>query len=351
MVQWRCRNTIDMALDTVLHRWRLSFVAILGLLGVLGIVSTRTCAACMLQSPGPRCSATLSRLTLHAQDEPDAWWRQLLPHAAHTLSVYLSLDYLGAAPADVIYRVDVEQTTAGSRRSVTSKRITVRLDPASRGGRHSSYRIDIPYQDAPVGDLELTATRIAGGGSCDFPVSLTTTLPIVSAGPTVWPVTPRVCARAGEQPEIIFGVHNPGPGAATLSLVARASDPFGSQTFALEGQDDEVNLPPIRLGPDQARRVEVDCATFGYCLAGAQNNVELEVRSAEDNGLFLSPAVASANVVIRAPGESCASPRDWWFLLPSGVGSWIGGLTVLVAGLLWLRTTHRARRRDGTVDW
>lgn len=335
-----------MTLYSLVHRRWVSFVVILGVLVVLGVVSTRTCAACMLQSPVPRCSATFSSLTLHTQDTYDAWWRRFLPRDPYALSVYLHLDYLGSEPTATAYRVDVVQTAGGAEREVASMLINAQFDPASQDARHTSHRIDIPYQDLPDGEMELTATRTVNSSACDFPDIVETTVPIVAIGPTVWPVTPRVCAQAGEQPVVIFGVHNPGSAEATLSLVARATDPFGSQTFALAGQDDDADLPPIRLRPNQARYVQVDCTTFGYCLAGAQNDVELEVRSTEENGALLSQAIASANVVIRAPGESCVAPRDWWFLLPTSIQPAIIGLSVLVAGLVW----YRARRRHGSVQ-
>jgi hypothetical protein len=262
-------------------RWLVP-LALLGLWGLLEITSSRPCAACVLQSPPPRCAASLSSLSARAGDQPDGWWSRFAPQDAG-LPVYLNLHYLGTEPARVAYRVDIERTGSAGQ-ATAGQVIEVRFDPAAGDARHLSRRVEITADGAPTGDLRVTATRVEGDGPCDFPASVEASVAIVDSGPTVWAVTPRVCALPGERPQVSFGVRNPGPNPVSVSMVARASDPFGNQTFALGGGDDEVALPPIRLAAKEARQVRVDCATFGYCLAGAQNRVELDVRYAAGAG-------------------------------------------------------------------
>jgi hypothetical protein len=338
------------ALDPLLHYSLIAVAAVLTLGVALRLSAPRTCAACTAQSPPPRCAASLSELTLNPERSPNVWWQRLMPRSDHTLQIVLGLDHQGTTPVAVTYRIDVDDPAIDRALPAVSREISVRLGPSEADGQHATRTVAIPYAGATTDDLTVSATAIATTGNCTFPSPVVATIHFAAGAPTVWAITPRLCAQAGEHLRVLFGIHNPGATRTSYALIARAFDAFGSQTFSLDGPGDEVRLPPITLGANEARSVTVTCETLGYCLAGGQNRIELEVVPGAVNRQAFVRALAAAHVTIRHPVESCSTVDYWWVMLPPRlIGAFAGIPAVVLAGLYCLRTRRKRlidRRKD-----
>src|SRR5436305_1491492 len=103
---WRRVKQID--LHPLLHYGLIAVAALLTMGVIVKLNTARPCAACTAQSPLPRCAASLSELSLNPEQKPAVWWQRLMPRAADTLDLFLGVDHQGAAPAEVTYRIAVD---------------------------------------------------------------------------------------------------------------------------------------------------------------------------------------------------------------------------------------------------
>lgn len=289
----------------------------------------RTCYGCSVQAQPPECGVNLSAMTLHRGDTRQAWWNFLAPREDRTLHLYLGLNNnQGNIPVDYTYQVnyngDWDPAIAGQVTPITG---TGQLGPAGTRNANNTIEITVPYSTTQTGDLNVTTNVQSTNGACVFHSPASTIVRLNDAGPTVWPITPRTCPNAGTRPQINFGLRNPSDTAETYDVVARAYNPFGgsnSDQFNLNGQGAEAQLPPVEVKPGETKQIKVDCETFGYCVTGGENRVELRVRPRSGGGKQASianaqpsfDAFAWSNVTIRDPNASCPEPRDWWFLMP-----------------------------------
>lgn len=304
-------------------------------------IPARPCYACSAQTPPPLCNANMSATTVQHTDTQTAWWNVLAPRPDRTVNVYLGLNHnQGGSPATYQYQLDTggdwDPSLAGGLTPITG---TGTLGPAGSASANNTVKMTIPYSATQTGDLTITATVTSP--DCPFQSPVTTTVRLNDSGPTVWAVTPRTCPEAGDERELTFGVHNPNEDAQTYNVTARAYNPLNgsaSEQFNLNGAGSDVTLPPLTVDSDDTEEVKVSCETFGYCVTGGENRVEVQVdpmtgtAEAESDAF---EAIAWSNVTIRDPETDCAEPEDWWFIMPPFLlGSLIGipALLTLLGG-------------------
>lgn len=294
--------------------------AALAVLAFALLGNAKPCYACGSQTPPPPCGVNLSALTLKQGDDRRAFWGFLAPRQERVIHAYLGLNNNqgGGSPGysyAISYAGDWDPGVSGV---VTPTQGSGSLGPAGTKRANRTIELTIPYSDTQRGDLVITATVQSTDAQCNFQSPVTATLRLNEVGPTVWPITPRTCPQAGKKPQLIFGIRNPGAATATYSMTAAAVNPHGGSAadqFNLNGQGGQATLPALTLRPGQTKKVTVSCETFGYCLTGGENRVELRVRPASDTeGVF--EAVAWSSVTIRDPNAVCPEVEDWWFLMP-----------------------------------
>lgn len=282
--------------------------------------NAKPCYACGSQTPPPPCGVNLSALTLKQGDDRRAFWGFLAPRPERVIHAYLGLNNNQGSGSpgysyELSYAGDWDPAVSGV---VTPTQGSGRLGPAGTKAANQTIELTIPYSDTQRGDLVITAMVRSTDAQCNFQSPVTATLRLNETGPTVWPITPRTCPQAGKKPQLIFGIRNPGAATATYSMTAAAVNPHGGSAadqFNLNGQGGQAVLPALTLRPGQTKKVTVSCETFGYCLTGGENRVELRVRPASDaEGVF--EAVAWSSVTIRDPDAVCPEVEDWWFLMP-----------------------------------
>lgn len=309
-------------------------IALVGMV-LLMTATSQPCLACTAQTPPSPCGVNLSAITINQNDAKDAWWSFLAPRDERVAHVYLGLNNnKGTSNTSYTYQIayggDWDPGVAGV---VTPTVGSGQLGPAGSQGANDTIEISVPYSLTQSGNLVITATVQSSDGLCIFRTPVTTTLRLNDLGPTVWPITPRTCPKAGAKPPLTFGVRNPTDSKETYSVVARAYNPLGgtaSDQFSLNGQGATVNLEPLTLRPGQSKQVKIDCETFGYCMTGGENQVRLEVSPVSNSDV---EAVAWSNVTIRDPESVCPEVKDWWFFMPPALMAGLIGIPSAAAAL------------------
>ncbi len=327
----------------------LSFI-ILGL--VLWLSSPETCLACTEQvSPSP-CGVNLSTTTVRQGDNREAWWDFMAPHEDQTLHVYLGLNNnQGSGSPNYSYQITYEgEWNPDIAGVVTPTMGSGQLGPAGSNKANETIEITIPYSNTQSGDLVVTAIVKSQDGTCIFPEVVTSTVRLNQSGPTVWPVTPRTCPKAGEVRQLTFGIRNPTEETQIYNVVARAYNPRGgsaSDQFNLNGQGPEATLPSVEVKAGKSEQVEIDCETFGYCVTGGENRVEVKVfpTTASEKDF---EAMAWSNITIRDPESVCPEVEDWWFLIPPLLLLGMIGVPSALVGLSGATAWWWVRRSSGS---
>lgn len=318
---------------------------------------SRPCLACGSQTPPSPCGVNLSAMTINQGDDSTPWWNFLSPRDDQVAHIYLGLNNnSGTSQTSYTYQIayggDWDPAVAGV---VTPTMGSGDLGPAGSQKANETIEISVPYSTTQSGDLVITATVQSTDGLCIFRTPVTTTLRINDAGPTVWPITPRTCPKAGAKPQLTFGIRNPNDHSETYNIVARSYNPLGgtaSDQFSLDGQGAVATLKPVKLRPGQSKKVKIDCETFGYCLTGGENQVRVEASPAGNVG---GQALAWSNVTIRDPDSVCPELKDWWFFMPPALLAALIGIPSAVAALgAGAYTTRgkktRSQRKPGSRD-
>lgn len=302
---------------------------------LLMAATSQPCLACTGQAPPSPCGVNLSAITINQNDAKDAWWSFLAPRDERVAHVYLGLNNnKGTSDTSYTYQIayggDWDPGVAGV---VTPTLGSGQLGPAGSQKANDTIKISVPYSLTQFGNLVITATVQSTDGLCIFRTPVTTTLRLNDLGPTVWPITPRTCPKAGAKPPLTFGVRNPTDSTETYNVVAHAYNPLGgtaSDQFSINGQGATVNLEPLTLRPGQSKQVKIDCETFGYCMTGGENQVRLEVSPVSNSDV---EAVAWSNVTIRDPESVCPEVKDWWFFMPPALMAGLIGIPSAAAAL------------------
>lgn len=293
--------------------WAASGITVV-FLGLLWLAYPTSCYACAQSVPPPNCTLNMSAMTVRQADERKAWWSLLDRRDERTLQIYLGLN-MNNGTGDMPYSYEIIPSGAWLPSSITPITGTGTLNP---GNNNTTIGITIPYSTTDTGDLTLTANVQS---SCPFnPTNATTRVRINDSGPTVWPITSRVCPAAGEKPAFHFGVRNPGDQPQTYSVTARAITQFGGDHTPILNDDGSqpgmYQFPDISLQPNEAKDIQITCETFGFCLTGSESRVDIEVRPAAGNSEQFDAAIASSNITVRDPQASCPTLEDWWFIMP-----------------------------------
>lgn len=314
------------------------------LLGVGLIQQPETCLACSGPSnpPPPTCSANMTAMTVRKADDRQAWWpwSMLDKREERTLKVYLGLNRnSGTTPVSYEYQI----ATSGQWLPTSIQPITGTGSLGFPGDANHTIEITIPYSVTDQGDLNLTAT--VSSPSCVFtPNTVTTSVRLNEQGPTVWPISSRMCPVAGEKPTFRFGVRNPGDQPQSYTVLARANPEFsGDHTPILGGEGNPSGQAGLHLFPDmilkggEAKEIQVTCETFGFCLTGSESRVQIEVSPAAGSAEQFDTAVASSSATIRDPQSVCPALEDWWFIMAPGVFWTLVGVPVAAAllGAVW----------------
>lgn len=290
---------------------------------LLFLLQPETCYACTDQAPPHACGVNLSAATVQQAVEKEGWWTTILPgdpkHQAQTVNIYLGINHnSGITPVgyeyDIAYGGDWNPDAAGI---VTPTMGTGILGAAGSADASDTIQLTFPYTPTDSGDLVVTATVQSTDGQCAFRAPVTTTVRVSdTAAPTVWPITPRTCPKPGDTREISFGIHNATNTTQTYLAQASVSNPTGgsaSDLFNLNGSGPSAELEPFELGAGDTERVNVSCETFGMCIVGGENRVNLTVAPE------LSPtqqSLAWSNVTLRSPDVDCNEIEDWWLIAP-----------------------------------
>lgn len=292
-------------------------------------VTAKPCYACNTQPPAG-CSSAMSASTVRYGDQRTAWWNFLDKREDNKMNMYLGANYVhGTSPAEATYQI----TTSDPNVEVEPELVTFNLASAGSAGSNDTKVITVPY--TKTGTFTVTANPVINKGDCQFPPKVTA-FQVNSAGPTVWPIMPRVCPLPDEKPRLVFGVRNSSDKAQTYRLRATASDPFGgAETYNLNGKGSVADLGTLDVGAGDTEEVEINCETFGACIAGGENYVRLEVSPTAGSEQFPT-AFAESNVSLSAPDAACPKIEDWWFLMsPLLFWSLVGvpiGLVLLGSG-------------------
>jgi hypothetical protein len=286
-------------------------------LGFLLLTRPTACYACAQSVPPPDCTLNLSAMTIRQADERKAWWSFFDQREERTLQIYLGLN-MNNGTGDMPYSYEIIPSGDWQPSSITPITGTGTLSP---GKNNATIGVTIPYSTTDVGDLTLTANVRS---PCPFaPPNATTRVRINEQGPTVWPITSRVCPAAGEKPTFRFGVRNPSDQNQTYAVTARALTQFGGDHTPILNDDGSQpgvhRFPDMLLRPNEAKDVEITCETFGFCLTGSESRVDMEVRPAPGSGEQFDSAIASSNITVRDPQASCPKMEDWWFIMPPQV--------------------------------
>lgn len=297
--------------------------------------SSRPCLACGSQTPPSPCGVNLSAMTINQGDQSVPWWNFASPRDEQVAHVYLGLNNnqgtsLTGYTYQIAYGGDWDPAVAGV---VTPTIGNGELGPAGSQQANETIEISVPYTATQSGNLTITATVQSTDGFCIFRTPVTTTLRINDVGPTVWPVTPRTCPKAGGKPQLTFGIRNPSDQKETYNIVARSYNPLGgtaSDQFGLDGQGAVATLAPVTLRPGQSKKIKIDCETFGYCLTGGENQVRVEASPTSNSG---TEAMAWSNVTIRDPSSVCPELKDWWFFMPPALIALLVGVPSAAAAI------------------
>jgi hypothetical protein len=306
-----------------------------GIVLAIWLATPSTCLACTDTVPQPSCGANISATTVHQGTDRKEWWGFLAPRDPQVIHVYLGLNH-NAGSGKATYQYSIATTgdwqpdaARGGLSPATGNGV---LGEVGTQSANDTIEITIPYTTTDKGNLNITTTLT--GPDCSFnPPTLTTTVRLNEQGPTIWPVMPHTCPKAGEKPKLTFGISNPSGETQTYSLVAVASNLYGgtnADVFSLNGQGGEAVLDPLTVRPYETKKVNLDCETFGYCFTGAENRIQLKVKPAPDSTDDFE-AVAWSNVTIRDPNAVCPESRDWWHLMPAWLAGAFAGLIGIVA--------------------
>lgn len=304
-------------------------------MALLMAATSQPCLACTAQTPPSPCGVNLSAITINQNDAKDTWWSFLAPRDERVAHVYLGLNNnQGTSNTSYTYQIvyggDWDPGVAGV---VTPTVGSGQLGSAGSQKANDTIEISVPYSLTQSGNLVITATVQSTDGLCIFRTPVTTTLRLNDLGPTVWPITPRTCPKAGAKPPLTFGVRNPTSSKETYSVVASAYNPLGgtaSDQFSLNGQGATASLEPLTLRPGQSKQIKINCETFGYCITGGENQVRLAVSPASNSAV---EAVAWSNVTIRDPDSVCPEVKDWWFFMPPALMAALIGIPSAAAAL------------------
>lgn len=310
----------------------------------------QVCHACTTALPPPSCSINLSGMTVRQGDDNTAWWEIFAPRDEQTLFVHMGLNYNnGANPVAAAYRIEVSDPAVGQALPPESQAVAFQLAGSGTEEANDTRTIQLPYAQAGPGDITVTARLSDTNDACvDLPPSITTRVRVNQDGPTMWPITPRTCPKAGEKPTLRFGVRNPGSQARTYAVVARALNPYGGEVFKLgENGAAEATLPPVTLGPGETAEIEITCETFGFCLTGGENQIEVELTPLAGSDEAFGKAFALSNVTIKDPAADCNEINDYWFIMPPLV---LGGLIGAPATVALLGGGYALRRRWKLVN-
>lgn len=329
-----------------LHRGIWFIGGAVGLLTILLLVQPETCYACGSQTPPPTCTANMSSMTMRQGDNQQPWWGALANlldrREEQTVRVYLGLNMNGGA-TDAPYTYEIVADGDWMPQGTFPITGTGVLTPRQR---NQTIQIDLPYTQSDAGTLKLTATV---DSACSFaPAPATTQVQLNPTGPTVWPITSRACPVAGDKQVFRFGVRNPANSTQSYIVRARARTQFGGEHTPIlnenQGDPGSAQLPMLTLGPNESRRIEVTCETFGFCLTGSESKVELDVQPLPGGAEDFPGAVATSNITLRDPETTCVAPEDWRSILsPLLLGLMVSVplLLATVGGGAWYTTRRR----------
>lgn len=338
------------------------------------------CYACG-NSTAKACSVNLSGFTLHKGDPSREWW-QVFKSDDHTMKAYLAMNHnsgFGAVPFEYEIQVGGDWDPNKAGKGVTPVRGSGSLGAPGASDANQVIEITIPYSDSFEGNVVVTATVKSispnnPAANCNFSATgtanqtqINTKLKIDKEGPTVWPILPTSCPVAGEKPTLTFGVRNYSGQSQTYNVSARALNEGSQQQnefFTINGQEGvftanqqganrEIAIKTLTLGPWQTELVKLTCETFGHCVPGATNQVNLRVKSASGgNNAFESNA--TTGLIIRNPNTTCPSTEDWGTVMPPWLAGTLAGLTTLIGGYLSCTAftyMFSLNGNDGLADW
>lgn len=303
-------------------RWNLVAMVVGLSAGLLLLLrSPEPCYGCSSPPPPVACHNNLSAMTVRQQDERNVWWDWFDDREEQTLNLYMGMNYVnGSEPFTATYAIAASDPFVDAR--LEPREITFDLQPARSAGANDTQIIQVPYGGITnTQQVDITATLVDTNEACPtLQENSTTTVKLNPTGPTVWPIVPRSCPMPGEEPELAFGIRNPSNSEQTYDVVAYSqnTDPYNgsdSDLFSLNGQGGTANLEPVTLKPGETTQVTITCETFGYCQAGGENRVGVEVSPTANSEQF-EVADAWSNVTLRDQSAECPVVNDWWFLPP-----------------------------------
>ena len=325
-------------------------------LTILWLSLPEPCAACGSQVPPPVCTFNMTGLTVNSTTSRKVWWNFVDSRPERSANVYLGINHnQGPNPVKFTYHISYKgDWNPDDSGGITPTDGTGVLGPAGESNANQTIQISVPYSETQNGSLTITATVTSPDGSCPFSSQpLNTTLRLNQQGPTVWPVTPRVCPKPGEKPTLEFGVRNSGSEKQSYLVSASAYNPFGgsvSDLFSLNSQGSDATLPVLEVEAGKEELIKVSCETFGYCITGGENRVDLLVTPVQANPNNQYEAIASSNVTIRDPRTICPDVKDFWFFMPLGLVAFLWTAGAGVPGVVAIYLMSRKRGGGGSND-